>query len=70
LDKVDPQDQFETKVTKWKIFIMVMNVDLSMHMRNGLACKDEWGSTSGKFKKNFNHILKTSKNESHCAMNQ
>ncbi len=33
-----------------------MNVDLSLHMKNGLACKDKWGFICGEFKKNFNHI--------------
>jgi hypothetical protein len=61
MDKVDLRDQFETTITKWKkIFAVVMNVDLSLHMKNGLACKDKWGSIYGKFKKIFNHISRTS----------
>jgi hypothetical protein len=48
MDKVDPRDQFETTITKWKkIFVVVMNVDLFLHMRNGLACKDKLGSIYG-----------------------
>jgi hypothetical protein len=39
-------------VTKWeKIFAMVMNVNLSLHIRNDLAYKDKWGSISKEFKK-------------------
>ncbi len=70
MDKVDLRDQFETIVTKWKkTSTVVMNVNFSLHMRNGLACKDKWGSIYGRFKKISNHISRTSWNENHCDMN-
>ncbi len=47
---------------------MVMNVDISLHMKNGLACKDKWGSIFGEFNKIFNHISRISQNKNHCAM--
>jgi hypothetical protein len=45
-----------------------MNVDISLHMRNGLTYKDKWGSIFGKFKKIFDHISRTNQNENHCVM--
>jgi len=54
LDKVDPQDQFETCITKWKkTYMIVMTVGFFQDMRNGLTCKDRWGANSGEFKRIF-----------------
>jgi hypothetical protein len=64
LNKVDPQNQFEIIVKKWKkISAMVMNVDLSLQMRNDLGCKDKWGSIYGQFNKLFNHLQERVKME-------
>ncbi len=47
---------------------MVMNIDLSLHMRKCLAYKDKWGSIFGEFKKIFDHISRMNQNENHCVM--
>jgi hypothetical protein len=47
LNKVDPWDQFQTIVTKWKkVFVIVMNVSYSQHVDNSPTCKDKWGAIS------------------------
>jgi hypothetical protein len=39
---VDTQNKFETMVTKWnKISTQVMNARCSIHLRNGVACKNK-----------------------------
>jgi hypothetical protein len=48
--------------------MVVMNVDLLLHMRNDLACKDKQGSIFGKFNKIFDHILVIGQNDDYWAM--
>jgi hypothetical protein len=49
---------------KWKnILIIVMVPSFSQHMKNGLACKDKWGSIFKEFKKIFDYMSRTWHNE-------
>jgi hypothetical protein len=64
LDRVDGQDQFETIVSKWKkISEFVMDVGHSIHLRNGPACKNKWGSLFGDFKKIYDYMASTGNNQ-------
>jgi hypothetical protein len=41
IDKVDSKHMFESVIMKWKKIIATMNKDNhSIHMKNGLTCKD------------------------------
>ncbi len=40
-----------------------MQFGCSQHMRNGLTCKDKWGTIVGKFKKIFDHMSVIGQNE-------
>ncbi len=43
-------------VTKWnKISAQVMNVRCSIHLRNGVACKDKWDLITKEFKEIFDY---------------
>jgi hypothetical protein len=45
LDVDDRQDKFETIIRKWnKISMQVMIVECSNQLKNGVGCKDKWGS--------------------------
>ncbi len=60
LYKVDPWDQFQIVITKWKtVFVIIMNVGNSQHMKNDPTYKDKWGAISREFKKIFYHVLGT-----------
>jgi len=40
-DEVDPCDQFQTRMTKWKkVVTCVMKTRCSQYVKNGPACKD------------------------------
>jgi hypothetical protein len=69
LDNVNPCDQFVMMVTKWKkISMMVMNANLSLHMKNDSAYKNKWGSILKEFKKSFDHMSGIRQNEGYWAM--
>lgn len=58
-DQVDPCDEFETIITKWKKDIaFMMKVGYSSHMRNGPTCKDKWGIINNDFKWIFGNMAK------------
>lgn len=70
LNKVNSWDKFESSITKWNLNIsaIVMNVDLSQHMRNVLIYKDKWGAILENSKNIFDHMSKTRQNEDYWAM--
>jgi hypothetical protein len=43
LDEVDPCDQFQTRMTKWKkVVTCVMKTRCFQYVKNGPASKDRW----------------------------
>lgn len=59
LNKMDPWNQFETMVTKWKKYsTKIMSVFFFQHTKNGPMCKNKWGSIFKEFSKIFDYNLK------------
>ncbi len=46
-----------------------MNVSCSMHVKNGLACKDKWNMIASDFKKIFDFMVCIRQNQDYWAMN-
>ncbi len=64
LNKMDPQDQFQTMVTTWKKYsTKIMIVNFFQHTKNGPMCKNKWGSIFKEFKKIFDYSLRIGQNE-------
>jgi hypothetical protein len=69
LDVDDKQDKFETIIKKWnKISMQVMNVECSNQLKNGVACKDKWGSLVGDFKKICDYKASIKNNQDYWSM--
>jgi len=44
-------------------FTTIMITSCFEHMKNGLACKNKWGTMSKEFKEIFDYMLRTKDNE-------
>lgn len=63
LSVVNPRDQMETNVSKWRKIIDVINVSgHSTLARNWVACKGNWGVVYGNLKYIFNSMLRIRSN--------
>jgi len=68
-DQLDPWDQFEITITKWeKVTTYVMKARCSSHVKNKLACKDNWGALNDDFKLIYDYMDRIGHNERHWLM--
>jgi hypothetical protein len=47
----------------------VMNARFSTQMRNGVACKDKWGTIARNFEKNYDYKHERKKNQDYWSLN-
>jgi hypothetical protein len=56
-------------VTKWeKVIAYVMKARCSSHVKNKLACKDNWGAVNDDFKLIYDYMDKIDRNEKYWLM--
>jgi hypothetical protein len=72
LDEVDPCDQFQTRMTKWKeVVTCVMKTRCFQYVKNGLVCKyrrPRW-TLSTDFDNLFNYMVGTNHNKDYQPLN-